>query len=85
MMNAIVERPISPRLRMPKIVEYQCGSSDMTQSVLMNVMTITHSTRPGPDSMRNRRSCGPGGSAGCWSCSRDHLLRKKISVPQMTK
>ena len=45
--KAMVERPWPPSVSTPKIVEYQCGSSDMTQSMLMNVIVPTKSTRPG--------------------------------------
>ncbi len=38
MANAIVDSPEPPSIRTPKMVEYQCGSSDMTQSTLMKVI-----------------------------------------------
>src|SRR5262245_22760794 len=83
--KAIVERPWPPSVSTPKIVEYQCGSSDMTQSTLMKVIEATKSTRPGPETIRERRSFGPGSSAGCSSCSLDHLLRMYVSPAQIAK
>ena len=38
----------------PKIVENQCGSSDITQSVVAKVIVSTSTSRPGPLNVRKR-------------------------------
>ena len=38
----------------PKIVENQCGSSDITQSIAVNVTVKPQNSRPGP---RQRSAC----------------------------
>src|SRR6186997_1768724 len=83
--KASVDRPWPPRVRTPKIVEYQCGSSDITQSTLMKVIVSTHRHKPGAETRRKRRSCGPGSSVGFSSCWRDHFVRIQVRADQMPK
>src|SRR5687768_1919296 len=44
--NAKAERPAPTVKAMPNIDEYHFGSSDITQSMLENVMTMTNIKRP---------------------------------------
>src|SRR5215831_10297876 len=64
------------------MVEYQSGSSDMTQSIEANVTVRPYNASPGALNMRKRR-----GEPGLASASQraDQRLRKYASVSQMAK
>ncbi len=78
---------VSPQpamVRSPKIVENQCGSSDMIQSVEAKVTVSTRNSSPGALTFRNLIESIVV-TPTPRSCSADHLLRIQTSASQNTK
>src|SRR5262252_1407021 len=79
--SASAPRPCPAMKITPYIVEYQCGSSDMTQSTAVHVVVSAQATSPPPE-----RSCSLRSTAR-WSalesCSRDQRLSAQAIANQI--
>ena len=66
----------------PYIVENQCGSIDIAQSIDANVTVSPYATSPADERSCSRRATGRSPVA---SCSSDHRLRKYAKASHAAK
>src|SRR5215203_6878802 len=85
MVKANAERP-NPAVNIsPKIVENQCGPSDITQSVIAKVSVRTRNSRPGALTVRKRTIPAGSVDSSPRSCAADHLVSTQLVRIQNAK